>query len=325
MRCMRCGKPISPLRQLSDREYCGDGCRKRGPRASAAGLRDLEYDDFGEWSPASLAPRPKPAGKSGAGLGLVLLAVVGVMVAGRFWLGDEAPRARRAPVAVVDVAAPQVARAGQNVGDRLTGWLQDLLPGEKPLRLKTSFSEGLGQWAGGANWRKEGEVARPGRLRLWQATVDKQDYDFNFLGQIDRKAISWAFRAGDERNYYASKIELNRQGELSGASIHRYIVQKAETVSHVEMPLPVVLERNRPYQFTIAVEGNRFRTLIDGHVIDEWSDNRFAKGGVGFYSGQGELAGLHWVSFRERKGLMSRFMAAALFLPPAMAGAAVLP
>lgn len=317
MRCQRCGKPISPVRQLTDRDFCSEYCRARGPRASASGLRDLEYDENGAWQPDPNRASQKSAAKSGASLGLVLLAVIGIMVTGRFWLGDgrSAP-AGPAAGTVLDPQAPAVASRGMPSTDGWIGWLQDRMPGDKPLRLRAEFKEGLGSWNGRGNWRIEHGLARPGRLRLWQPTLGKHDYDVDFLGQIDQKAISWAFRAGDEKNYYASKIVLSRPGEISGASIYRYVVERSNTVSRIELPLPVILQRNRPYQFTVAVHGNRFRTLIDGHTIDEWSDDRYNKGGVGFWCDEGEVAGLHWVSFRERRGLFGRILAAAFVVPP---------
>lgn len=318
MRCQRCGKPISPLRQLTDREFCSEYCRVRGPRATASGLRDLEYDENGVWQPDPSRVTNKAAARSSASLGLILVAVIGVMVTGRYWLGDDRS-GPRGPVAgvVLDTQAPSIADRGRPSADGWMGWIQDRMPGDKPVRLRAEFKEGLGSWNGGrGNWRLENGVARPGRLRLWQPTLGKHDYDIDFLGQIDQKAISWAFRAGDEKNYYSSKIVLSRPGEISGASIYRFVVERSETVSRVELPLPVILQRNRPYQFTVAVHGNRFRTLIDGHTIDEWTDNRFDKGGVGFYSDDGEVAGLHWVSFRERRGILGRILAAAFVVPP---------
>ena len=316
MRCERCGKPISPLRQLTDREFCSEHCRARGPRASASGLRDLEFDDGSPWAQDASRGNGKAA-KSSASVGLVLVAVIGVMVVGRHWLGDQRPATGGPGTGVVlDTQAPVAADRRGPAADGWVGWIQDRLPGDKPLRLRAEFREGLGSWDGRGSWRVENGMARPGRLRLWQPTLGKHDYDVDFLGQIDQKAISWAFRAGDEQNYYSSKIVLHRPGEISGASIYRFVVQKSATVSRVELPLPVILQRNRPYQFTVAVHGNRFRTLIDGHTIDEWTDDRFTKGGVGFYSDEGEVAGLHWVSFRERRGIFGRILAAAFVVPP---------
>jgi hypothetical protein len=316
MRCQRCGKPVNPLRQLTDREFCSEYCRTRGPRASASGLRDLEYDE--EWGDGQARPAQKSMAKSGASLGLVLVVVLGIMVTGRHWLGDGGGPGGPGVGVVLDPQAPVGAEPNRPALDGFMGWLQDRLPGEKPLRLRAEFKDGLGNWSAGTNWRLEGGLTRPGQLRLWKPTLTKRDYDVDFLGQIDQRAISWAFRAGSERDYYASKIVLHRPGEISGASIQRFVVQQAETVSKVELPLPVILQRNRPYHFTLAVQGNRFRTLIDGHVIDEWTDDRHQAGGVGFYSDAGEVAGLHWVSFRERRGILGRMLAAAFILPPGM-------
>jgi hypothetical protein len=315
MRCQRCGKPISPLRQLTDQEFCSPYCRKRGPRASASMVRDLEFEDS-DWNPGAARPGQKSKAASGASLGILLLLVTAVMVAGRMWIGDTGPLAATGMVA--DTHAPGVGNAGRTPADGMLDWLEERMPGDRPLRLRAEFSQGLQEWGREATWRMDGGVARPARLALWKPTMGKADYDLEFGGQIDQRAISWVFRAENEREYYASKIVLHRPGEISGASIHRYVVHGSEAVSRIELPLPVILQRNHPYQFTVAVKGNRFRTFIDGHVIDDWTDNRHRTGGVGFYSDPGEMAGLHWVSFRERRGLFERLLATALFLPPGM-------
>ncbi len=316
MRCQRCGKSISPLRQLTDQEFCSQHCRTKGPRASASPLHEIDFHD--EWVAAPGQAARKTASKSGASLGVVLLAVVALMVAGRMWYGGGGGPMGPAAGTVLDPTAPGGAVASQRSLGGVVDWLHDRMPGDKPLRIRTEFAKGLSGWGRETSWRVENGLARPGRLRLWQPTMGKTDYDVDFLGQIDQRAISWAFRAENEREYYASKIVLHRPGEISGASIHRYIIQRSQTVSKIELPLPVILQRNRPYQFTVAVKGNRFRTLIDGHVIDEWSDNRHQSGGVGFYSDAGEVAGLHWVNFRERRGILGQLMAMAFILPPGM-------
>lgn len=316
MRCQRCGKSINPLRQLTDQEFCSQHCRTKGRRASASPLHELEYGD--DW-PATQGPGArKPSSKSGASLGVVLLAVVAVMVTGRMWFGAGSGPAGPAAGTVLDPAAPGAVAAYQRTFGGFMDWLNDRVPGEKPLRLRADLASGLADWGRGANWQVEKGLVRPGQLRLWQPTMGKTDYDVDFLGQIDQKAISWAFRAENKGDYYASKIVLHRPGEISGASIQRYIVERSQTVSKVEMPLPVILQRNRPYQFTVVVQGDRFRTLIDGHVIDDWTDRRHQSGGVGFYSDPGEVAGLHWVNFRERKGILGRLLAAAFILPPGL-------
>jgi hypothetical protein len=156
----------------------------------------------------------------------------------------------------------------------------------------------------------------PGRLQFWKPTLKSVNYDVAFQGAIEKKAVSWAFRARDSSNYYATKLVLNKPGEVSGASIQRIIVENARVIPSVELPLPLKIEKDRPYQIAFAVRGNRFSTLLDGQLIDEWTDNRHKSGGVGFFSEEGESARIGWVAFAERKSLFGRLFASAFLIPP---------
>jgi hypothetical protein len=44
-------------------------------------------------------------------------------------------------------------------------------------------------------------------------------------------------------------------------------------------------------------------------VISSWTDRRLARGGVGFFSGEGEVAKLRWVSLSQRDSMLGRLMA----------------
>ena len=44
-------------------------------------------------------------------------------------------------------------------------------------------------------------------LRLWSRSTLLKNYQMEFQGQIEKKSLSWAFRASDSANYYAAKIQ----------------------------------------------------------------------------------------------------------------------
>lgn len=322
MRCQRCGKEISPLRQLTDRAFCSEDCKKRGPRASASVLRDLEFDDDPFWVAAhTQANKPQPK-TSGMAVGVVVVGLVGAIMIARVMfpetggaVGGASPLARVAPTTMPDSVEDR-GKPGEQSG-WMSGWLQKHLPGARPVEAKMDFARQTGDWVGNAaGWMQRGGAVRPGRLRLWKPTIETRDYEVEFSAAIEKKAMGWAFRAKDTNTYYATKIILQRPGLLSGASILRYGVKDREIFGRVELPLPTVLERARDYQITMLVEGDRFTTLIDGRMVDEWTDGRLKAGGVGFFADEGESSTLKWASFREKKGLLSRFMSANLFLPP---------
>jgi hypothetical protein len=285
-------------------------------------VRDIEYDnDDPFWKQSG---ESKSSKSSAANLAMIMVMVAGTLLAAKVYMGGNnagggsSPIAMKAPITNPGSDSPATRRPPEP--NAFLSWIEDRLPGEKPLKTRATFEGGLTEWASNAtnsaSWKFADGQARPGRLSLWKPTLEKVDYDVSFGGAIEKKAMSWAFRAADAKNYYATKVVLTRPGQESGASIVRYIMKDATMLAKTELPLPVILHKSREYQFTVSVSGNRFTTLIDGHVIDEWRDDRLRAGGVGFFTEEGEASTLRWVDFRERRGLLGRFMAAAFFLPP---------
>lgn len=325
MRCLRCGRPISPLRQLSDREYCSDGHRRRGPLPSASVLRDIEHEEDPFWD-ALHGQVAQRRSSSNTSLGAVLVLGVGLIVAARFWFPEEAGASLPSLPQIAINPTGSAVRNNRPESGGVMAWLHKLSPGERPIVVRETFARGMSDWVAAsgslaqeAAWAVKEGAAMPGKLRLWKPTLRSVNYDVEFEGQIQRKALSWAFRASDASNYYATKIVMRKPGQPSGASIQRIIVQGSRQIPAQEMPLPITMYSSQNYQIAFTVHGNRFTTLIDGHVVDEWTDNRHKSGGVGFFSDEGEAASIGWVRFKERKGLFNRLFAAhLLFAPPGL-------
>lgn len=324
MRCQRCGREISPLRLLTDRDFCSERCRKKGARASAWFLRDSEYEADPLWETASGdSPKPQPKASNGM-MAVVMVGLVGALIVAKLVFPDDSaarggpsPVARSAPMTLPANASEEQRRVSQDTG--LLAWLENRLPGSAPVKAKVDFQSNLGEWAGsGKGWVVREGSARVGELRLWKPTLATRDYEFEFEGMVERKGMSWVYRASDTQDYYATRIQIVRPGVVSGATIVRYGVESGQVFARAELPLPVALERNRPYRIATLVAGSRFTTLIDGKVVDEWSDPRLVKGGVGFFAADGEQSVLRWAMFRERKSLWDRFASANLLLAPGL-------
>ncbi len=322
MRCQRCGREISPLRLLTDRDFCSERCRKKGPRASAWFLRDAEYDSGPVFeTPAADTTKPQPKNSNGM-MAVAMVGLIGALVVAKLVFPDDSA-ARGGPSAVAGAApitSPERERAeGPRVGEPggVAEWLDSHLPGRTAIRAKVDFNTSLGEWAGSARgWVVKDGVARVGDLRLWKPTLNTRDYEFEFEGVVERKGVSWVYRAGDTSTYYATRIHILRPGAVSGAVIERYGVEGGQTFARTELPIPLALNRNQPYRIATLVAGPRYTTLIDGKVVDEWSDPRLVKGGVGFFAADGEQAVLRWASFRERKSIWDRFASANLLFAP---------
>jgi len=324
MRCKRCAKPINPLRQLTDLEFCSESCRKRGPRASASVLRDIEFENDPFWQAQHGQANKQHSKTSGAAMAMMLAGLVGVMVAARVWfpesgaaVGGPSPLARGAPSTQPSVGErPELVRESES---GLSNWLQNHLPGDKPVRVAADFSRSNGEWVGsGSGWSVKSGLAYPGKLRLWKPTLETRDYEVEFRATIEKKGLGFAFRARDSKTYYATKILMAKSGDMSGSSILRYGMQNDRIFSRVELPIPIALQRDKKYNITMLAEGNRFTTLIDGKMVDEWTDSRLRAGGVGFFAEEGETAAIEWANFREKKGLLARFLSANIWVPPGM-------
>ncbi len=320
MRCQRCGRAISPLRQLTDSEFCSENCRRRGPRASASLVRDAEFEVDPFWQ-AAHEQANKPHGKASNVLvaGLVT-GLLGAMVVARILFPDSSPEAGGAsPLArAVPLVNPGGGEKGKNLPgqDGIAGWLEKHMPGEKPVIAKWDSQKSDVDWTGTATgWLKRDGMVQPGKLRLWKPTLNSKDYEMEFEAAIQKRGVSWVYRAQDSRSYYATKILLGR-GEAGGSTILRYGFVNNREFARVELPLPTALQTKKNYRIAMMAVGDHFTTLIDGRVVDEWTDGQLKQGGVGFFADEGESAGIQWANFRERKGVLSGLFASALILPP---------
>ena len=143
------------------------------------------------------------------------------------------------------------------------------------------------------------------------------NYQMVFQGEIERQAMSWAFRASNMDNYYATKIRLGQTGTAGErAEIERYVVVKGEKTDQVALPLPFPLAANTPYQVRLRVKADRFSTMINGQVVDTWRDERYKEGGVGFFTDPGEEALVSWVRITDGEGLFDRLLSFSLLVTP---------
>lgn len=322
MRCKRCGRGISPLRLLTDRDFCNENCRRKGPRASAWILRDLESfeESVFEAEAGDYRQTTQPA-TSGGMMAVMLVSLAGALAVAKLVIPVDATHVAAHPVAgAAPMTMPEGARnsSGSDSRERsLVRWLEGHLRRRNALRLRLDFDSSPGEWTGSARgWLVKEGKARIGELRLWKPTLSACDYEFEFVAEIESEGIGWVYRAEDTQTYYTTRIEFVRPEISSNAMIVRYGRHRGTIFSRKELPLPVPLELRHPYRIGTIVVGTRFTTLVDGRVVDVWSDPRLVRGGVGFFAEGGERAILHWASFRERKSLLGRFLNATLWLAP---------
>lgn len=307
MKCLCCGQKVGLVRRLAGMKFCCADHQKRYRARSARALRDVE-DQFGddEWSSNAVWRSSGTGGgeKSNCGpdqkttlLGLIggAFLVIAIMAA-----SDGSGGSARAPLATYSASTAPV--------DRTPGLVSRLFHGGSTA-LQDDFHRGLSNWVAthsDGGWSTGNGYVRPAALRLWKPSLSMSNYEFEFVGQIQRNGMSWAFRAPDVRNYYATKLTLNGPASQPNAGLVRFVVLGGRECERVELPLPMALSRATDYHISMSVRGSRFLTSINGQLVSSWTDSRIGRGGVGFFAEGGDMAAVKWATLSERDGVLGR-------------------
>lgn len=182
------------------------------------------------------------------------------------------------------------------------------------ISMADDFRSGLDAWQSRSNlttsWSYDAAgFVRPGPLAIFKPTLDLVDYRFEFLGEIDQKALGWVFRAEDLNNYYAMKLVVVKPGPLPLVDIVRYAVINGKEGPHVHKPLPMTVRSDMLYRLLVDVRGADFTVIAQGQVVDFWTDHRLQHGGVGFFANHGERARLRWVEVSHQYDALGRVCA----------------
>jgi len=191
------------------------------------------------------------------------------------------------------------------------------------IAITDDFRSGLDSWRGRSGltntWSFDANgFVQPGPLAILKPTEDLRDYTFEFLGEVEQKAVGCAFRARDLDNYYAVKFIEVDSGSIPSMRLVRYAVIKGKEGPHVEKPLPSSIRADMLNRFRVEVHGSDFTILAQGEVVDFFSDQRLPSGGVGFFCSRGEKARLRWVEVSHQYDALGRFC--ALLAPVGLAG-----
>jgi hypothetical protein len=319
MLCFLCGKKIGLLRSLVDQQYCSSDHRKEARLASAQALRDEEEVEL--WTVSRTKKRPARSGSTAGQTASVFafLTVGGLLVAALMMPGPG-PGTAFPPVSL----DPTVKRGlFQRVGDSIS----QVVSSKAPVTLHQDFESGWSGWTSAVSRtvddsrrREDSRGASAPSLRLWSRSTTLQNYQMEFGGQIERKSLSWAFRATDAKNYYATKILITKPGSLPNAGLLRYVVMNGRESDRVQLPLPLTLERGGTYKVRVSVRDDHFITYLNGQVISSWSDKRLPRGGVGFFDDAEDPQKVDWINLSERDSLLGRVLAHfALFVLPGTA------
>lgn len=216
-------------------------------------------------------------------------------------------------VPIKTVAPAQLAEVQKAVNEHWKNFNQSI-SNRAAIAYADDFRSGLDAWESRSNlttsWSYDAAgFVRPGPLAVYKPSLDMSDYRFEFLGEIDQKAIGWVFRAEDLNNYYAMKLVVVKPGPLPLVNMVRYAVINGKEGPHVEKPLPLTVRADMLYRVMVDVRDADFTVMAQGQVVDFWTDHRLQHGGVGFFSNRGERSRLRWVEISHQYDALGRVCA----------------
>jgi len=233
------------------------------------------------------------------------------LVFGLIWYaaGDRPQRGEDGRVQITSAYLP----VGQFVKARWESVRQGIAE-RAGVELFDDFRSGLSAWEGGKNWAQSWSYdnagfARTGSLALFTPSLGMADYDFEFLGRVEKKALNWVVRAQDIRNYQAVKILVTRPGPLPAISLVRYAVVDGKEGPHTRVSIPLTVANDTLYRVKTTVRGSSFTVSVQGLVVDTWNEDRLRRGGVGFFSPKGEQSLLRWVTVTHQYDTLGKLCA----------------
>lgn len=148
---------------------------------------------------------------------------------------------------------------------------------------------------GSADWISNfaGDTQNQRRVSVLRSSLGQTSYRLDFESSIQIKGLGWVYRAQDARNYYVSKIELERPGQNPEFAIVHYAVIDGVDQAHAQTPLHVGVPLGGHYKIRFEAAGDRFTTWVQDQQVDQWTDGRLKSGGAGLYREGAEQFTLH--------------------------------
>jgi len=218
----------------------------------------------------------------------------------------------------VRVAAP--ARAAEFQRDFEKAWNEQIVNVKQSvtdraaIALDEDFRSGLDDWVSRGDaptaWSFDATgFVRPGPLAIYRPTMSLNDYEMQFLGMIDQKALSWVARSADFNNYYVMKIVVTKPGPVPVIALTRYAVVNGKADSRVDTVVPIDAREDMLYRVRLDVHGPEYALIVQGQLIDAWSEPRLTHGGIGFFTAHGEASRVRWVQVTHQYDMLGRLCA----------------
>jgi hypothetical protein len=186
------------------------------------------------------------------------------------------------------------------------------------VELREDFRAGLDDWLnrGGArpSWTSDAAgFVHPSALALYRPSLGLADYRMQFVGTIDKKALSWVVRAADFNNYYAVRLAVLKPGPVPSIGVIRYAVIDGKIQNQVTTPLLMSARLDTVYRVSLDIHGDHFALSVQDQPVDSWSEPKLRQGGIGFYSEQDAGSRVAAVQVNGQDDMLGRLCA---FLAP---------
>ncbi len=326
------GPAMAGIRPLA---FAAKPCAPSAPQADARGVayvyaKNTPMNPVAKWEPLDGSATPQRLG---------FLATLGGTGDGQNALGQfvdfwhNAPRdlkllaiaipillglALRPSLPKVHVTAPATnGTISKNLGDGLRAQfvnVRNSVAERAAVALNEDFRSGLEDWQTrgdlSAGWAfDENGFVKPGTLALYRPSLGLRDYDMDFLGLVDKKALSWVVRAKDFDNYYVVKLVVTKTGPLPTMGITRYAVIDGKAQPAVNTVAAINARPDMLYHVTMSVHEDTFLLSMQDTVVDNWVEPRLKRGGVGFFAANGEQGRLRWLQITHQYDMLGRLCA----------------
>ena len=186
------------------------------------------------------------------------------------------------------------------------------------VALDEDFRTGFDNWsnrAGAApSWTSDASgFVHPAALALYRPSLNLSDYHMQFVGTIDKKALSWAVRAADFGNYYAVRLGVLKAGPTPTIGLTRYAVINGKAQNQFTTPLVMSARMDTVYRVSMDVQGDHYALSVQDEPVDSWSEPKLRHGGIGFFSEQDAGSRVTGVQVRGQYDMLGRLCA---FLAP---------
>ncbi len=215
----------------------------------------------------------------------------------------------------VAFAAPQSSGSGftRVLSDQFVN-VRQTLENRAAIALNEDFRSGLDGWVspGGSTteWSFDSTgFVQPGPLALYRPSVSLADYQVQFMGMIDKKALSWVVRAADFENFYVVKLVIVKAGPMPSIGLTRYAVIGGKAQDRHDVNIPLSARADTLYNIGMNVQGSNFSVEVQGQIADSWTETRLPRGGVGFFTARGEASRVRWVQITHQYDMLGRLCA----------------